>query len=281
MLRLIVVGVMPLRLVVGELLGPPSVGLADRRLQRLGHGVGVEDAAAVDIAGSAADGLHQRGLRAQIALLVGIEDGDEAAFGDVEALAQQVDADQHVELAEPEIADDLDALERVDVGVQVADPDALLVQVLREILGHPLGQGGHQHAQALLAAVAAFGQEVVDLVLDRPDDDHGIDQAGGSDHLLDEDAARPLQLPGSGRRRDEDRLRPHHVPFLELQGRLSTHDGSRKPNSASVDLRCRSPLYMPPTCGTATWLSSTKRMACSGMYSNRVGGGSPGLRPVR
>ena len=35
--------------------------------------------------------------------------------GNVEAFAQQVDADQHVELAEAQVADDLDALDRVDV----------------------------------------------------------------------------------------------------------------------------------------------------------------------
>ena len=37
------------------------------------------------------------GLAAQEAFLVGVEDGDQRAFGNVEALAQQVDADQHVE----------------------------------------------------------------------------------------------------------------------------------------------------------------------------------------
>ena len=38
---------------------------------------------------------------AQEALLVGVEDRDQRHFGDVEPLAQQVDADQHVELAQP------------------------------------------------------------------------------------------------------------------------------------------------------------------------------------
>jgi hypothetical protein len=33
---------------------------------------------------------------------------------------------------------------------------------------------------------------------------------------------------------------------------------------------------MPPIWGTVTWLSSAKTMALSGMYSKRVGGGSPG-----
>ena len=98
--------------------------------------VGVEDDPAVDVARGAADGLDQRGLGAQEAFLVGVEDGDQAAFGDVEALAQQVDADQHVEGAEAQVADDLDALERVDVGVHVADAHALLVHVFGEVLGH-------------------------------------------------------------------------------------------------------------------------------------------------
>ena len=86
--RLIDAGVMPLACVVGLLLGAAAVGLADRALHRAGDLVGVEDHLAVDVARGAADRLHQRGLRAQEALLVGVEDGDQRAFGNVEALAQ-------------------------------------------------------------------------------------------------------------------------------------------------------------------------------------------------
>ena len=78
--------------------------------------------------------------RAQEAFLVGVEDRDQRALGDVEALAQQVDADQHVEGAEPQVADDLDALQRLDVGVHVAHADAVLVHVLGQVLGHALGE---------------------------------------------------------------------------------------------------------------------------------------------
>ncbi len=101
--------------------------------------------------------------------------------------------------------------------MQVAHPHALLVQVLRQVLGHALGERGDQYALAALAAVAAFGQQVVDLVLDRADDADRVDQAGRADHLLDEHAAGALELPGRRRGRDEDRLRPHHVPLLELE----------------------------------------------------------------
>ena len=94
----------------------------------------------------AADGLDQRPFGAQEALLVGIEDRDERHLRHVEALAQQVDSDEDVELAKPQVADDLDSLDGLDVRVQVAHPHAVLVQVLGEVLGHALGQRRDQHA---------------------------------------------------------------------------------------------------------------------------------------
>ena len=59
--------------------------------------------------------------RAQEAFLVGVENRHQRHFGQVEPFAQQVDADEHVELAAAQVAQNLDALERLDVGVQVAD----------------------------------------------------------------------------------------------------------------------------------------------------------------
>jgi hypothetical protein len=98
--------------------------------------------------------------------------------------------------------------------------------------------------------------------------DRRIDQAGRADHLLDEHAAGRSISHGraSPRRR---RLRAHRVPFLERSGRLSMQEGRRKPYSASVALRRKSPRYMPPICGTVTWLSSANTSALSGRYSNR------------
>ena len=86
--------------------------------------------------------------RAEEALLVGVEDRHQRHLGQVEALPQQVDADEHVVLAEAQVAEDLDALDGVDVGVQVAHPQALLEQVVGEVLGHLLGERGDEHAVA-------------------------------------------------------------------------------------------------------------------------------------
>ncbi len=83
--------------VVGLLQRAAAAGFVDRALHRVGDAVGVEDDLGVDVAGGAADGLHQRGLAAQEAFLVGVEDRDQRDFGQVEPFAEQVDADEGVE----------------------------------------------------------------------------------------------------------------------------------------------------------------------------------------
>ena len=102
------------------------VRLVEGAFDRLGHLVGVHDDLAVDVPRRAADRLDERGLAAQEALLVGVEDGHERDFREVEALAQEIHSDEDVVLAEPKLADDLYPLERVDLGVQVARLHGLL-----------------------------------------------------------------------------------------------------------------------------------------------------------
>ena len=105
---------------------------------------------------------------------------------------KQIDADQDVELAAPQIAQDLDALQRIDIGVEVAHLHAELLVILRQVLGHPLGQRRHQHALAACRTRADLPEQIVDLPADRTDVDRRIDQAGRPDDLLDHGAARLL-----------------------------------------------------------------------------------------
>src|SRR5206468_1999564 len=86
-------------LVVRDLDRAPPVGLVERLLDRLGLLVGVHEHAAVDVARGAPDRLDERRAAAQEALLVGVEDRDQRDLRQVEALAEQVDAD------EPGVAD--------------------------------------------------------------------------------------------------------------------------------------------------------------------------------
>jgi len=70
----------------------------------------------------------------QEALLVGVEDRHERDLRQIQALPQQVYADEHVVLPQPQVSDDLDPLQRVDLRVQVARLEAHLQQVLRQVL---------------------------------------------------------------------------------------------------------------------------------------------------
>ena len=204
-------------LVVGELLFAATVCFVDRTFHAAGHAIGIEDHPTIDVARSAADRLDQRRFGAQEAFLVGIEDAHQPAFGNIKPLAQQIDADQHVVHAEPQVADKLDALQRLDIGMHVADLQPGLMHELGQILRHALGQRGDEGAVAGLRGLAAFVDAILHLILDRTDFDRRIDQAGRANHLFGEHAAGLRHLPVAGRRRDIGGLRAHRFPFVEAQ----------------------------------------------------------------
>lgn len=91
--------------------------------------VGIEDDVAVRMACRTARDLGDRTHVAQEALLVCVEDRHEGHFRQVESLAQQIDADQHVEHAGPQVFEDLHPFQRVDVRMDVAVADAHAVEV--------------------------------------------------------------------------------------------------------------------------------------------------------
>src|SRR5256885_11402881 len=70
-------------------------------------------------------------------------------FRSVEAFAQQVDADQHVEGALAQFAQDLHALDGVQLAVQPAAPQVRLAEVVGQILRQPLGQRSEEHTSEL------------------------------------------------------------------------------------------------------------------------------------
>src|SRR3984957_6266606 len=107
--------------------------------RRLGSRLAGCDGAAFDVAGGSGYGLDEGALAAEEAFFVGVEDGDEGDFGEVEAFAEKVDADEDVVLAFAQIAEELDALEGFDLGVHVAAAYAYFGVVAGEVFGHALG----------------------------------------------------------------------------------------------------------------------------------------------
>src|SRR5690606_3849792 len=113
----------------------------------------------------APDVLDQRLLRAQEALFVRVEDRHERHFWQVDPFTQQVDANHNIVHAQPQIAQDLNPLDGVNLGVQVMDFDAHFEQVIGQVLGHALGQRGDERALADLDATGDLAEQVINLAL--------------------------------------------------------------------------------------------------------------------
>ena len=92
-------------------------------------------------------------------------------------------------------AQNLHALDGVNLAVQVAHVDADVAQVIGQFLGGALGERGDQHALLGVGALAAFVDEIVDLALQRLERDLRVNQAGGADDLFDDAGpCGPLQF---------------------------------------------------------------------------------------
>src|SRR5208282_2682732 len=90
----------------------------------------------IDVARRATDRLNQRGRVAEIAFLIGIENADQRYLGQIETFAQEIDADEYVEDAEAQIAQNRDAFEGIDFAVQIAYLQAVLDEKVRQVFGH-------------------------------------------------------------------------------------------------------------------------------------------------
>src|SRR6266567_2920150 len=101
--------------VVGHLDGATAIGFSDGFLHGVSHAIGVEDGATFEVAGGASDGLDERSGGTEETFLVGVENGNQRDFRKVESFAKEIDANQYVEFALAQIAQDLDALEGLDL----------------------------------------------------------------------------------------------------------------------------------------------------------------------
>ena len=205
-------------LVVGVLNGAAALGFRYGLGHRIGEVVGVEQCLALDVAGGAADRLNQGALGPQKTLLIGIEDRHQRHLRQVQALPQQVHPHQHVVGAITEVLDDLDPLDRVNFRVQIAHPHTVFGQVIGEVLGHPLGQGGDQHPLLLLGPHADLTQQIIHLAIGGAHLHDRIEHPGRSDHLLGHLAHALGHLPVARGGAHEDRL-PRLLPkLIALEG---------------------------------------------------------------
>ena len=171
--------------VVFFLLGAAVFGDVDEALNGVGDLVAKQNALAVEVAGGATGGLDEGGLVAEKAFFVGIENTDERNLGEVEAFAEKVDADENVELGGAEGAQDFDALDGVDVGVEVAHLEIDASEIVGEVFGGFFGESGDEDALVFFHPLAAEFDGFVDLAFEWFEVEDGIEKSGGSNDLFD------------------------------------------------------------------------------------------------
>src|SRR5206468_6030135 len=132
--------------------------------------------------------------RAQKSFFICVENRYQRDLRQIQALAQQVNADQDVELALAQTPQDLDPLERVDLRVQIPATDADLRIVLGKVLSHALCQRRDEHTLTPLGAHPDLMEQIIDLAADRPDLHFRIHKACGPDDLLHNNAGGLGQL---------------------------------------------------------------------------------------
>jgi len=145
-----------------------------------------------------------------------VSERDERHLGKVQTLAEEVDTHEDVELTQAQITQDRHPLDRVDVGVEVPDTDAVLLQVVGEVLRHALREGRDEHALVPSCAGTDLLEEVVNLPGGRTDHDLRVDETGRPDQLLDGGVRLPA-LVGSWRGREVELLADLVLELLEPQ----------------------------------------------------------------
>jgi hypothetical protein len=107
------------RSIVVDLDGAAAVGFADGVFHGAGHVVGIQDDATGGVPSGAADGLDEGCFRAQKAFFVSVEDADEGYFGQIKAFTKQVHTNKNVVFPFSKISQDIYALDRFYVAVEV------------------------------------------------------------------------------------------------------------------------------------------------------------------
>ena len=186
-------------------------------LHRVGDSVGVQNHLRVHIAGRPADRLHQRRLAPQKAFFVRIQNRHQRNFRQIEPFAQQIHADERLEMPLPQIAQQLHPLERIQLAVQPLAGTPCSTQIGRQVLGQPLGQRRHQHPLFDRGSLANLPSKCGTCPRAGETSITGSNKPGRPNDLLDDFAARLLQLVFARRRADEHHLVDLLLPLLKLQ----------------------------------------------------------------
>ena len=111
--------------------------------------------------------------------------------------------------------------------MHVIDLNAGIKQMVGQVLGHALGQRGHQHALLACNALANLVLKIVNLPTNRTHIDLGIEQAGRTNNLLNVVLANP-QLIVTRCCRNVDELGNPRLKLIETKRAVIERRGQAK-----------------------------------------------------
>jgi len=205
-------------LVIVHLNRPSAQGFVNGFAHRIGDGICIEDDEAVGITGGASCGLGEGSVVSEEAFFIGIEDGYQGYFRQVEAFAEEVYADEYIKSAEPEVADNFDAFHGFDFGVDIAHFNADFGEVFGQFFCHAFCKGSNEYPFLSFDSFVDLFEQVINLVKAGTDFDGGIEQAGRSDELFYDKAAGFFELIVSRGSTDEYDLIDQAFEFREIKG---------------------------------------------------------------
>ena len=193
--------------------------LLDGLIHRVGNLIGIHDPPAVGVTRRTTNGLDQGTVIAKKAFLVGIKNGHQRYFGQVQALTQQVDAHQDIKLPFSQVTQDFNAFQCADVGMHITSANALIKQMLGKVFRHTFSKGGNQHALFALSALLRLVDNVIDLRHDGTNVNLGIKQASRSNNLLNLSLANTFLVIARSRGNIHE-LRNSSLKLVEAQGAI-------------------------------------------------------------
>ena len=184
--------------------------------------------------------LNKRTIITQETLLVGIQDSDQTHLRQIQTLTQQIDTYQHIIHALAQIRKNLNPFNRIDIGMNIRTTDTRPAKIGIQFFCHTLRQSSDQYSVACLAAAVYLLHEVVHFVIGGTHVNGRVEQSGGSDELLNHDAAALCEfvIAGRGTHIYSVRVREALFPFFKSEGSVVACCGESESVLYEVILAC-------------------------------------------
>lgn len=117
-------------------------------------------------------------------MLIGIDDSDVGYFRQIQSFPEEIDSYDDFDLAQSQILEDLEPIERIDLAVEVGDLHSIGSEILGKLLARFLGQRGYESPLSPFPDFCYIPHHIVYHEIHLRDLQQGVQQSGRTDDLL-------------------------------------------------------------------------------------------------